>query len=171
MQGTPFDLPERLEALAPSVAGQGFLLPDFDSGSVFLRDAEGKLLRPTWNTTELSRGEDPRRALPPGRYTVVGYRIVAPDADGNDWFLATATRDIAPIEIHPGQETRLELGSTVVLKFAAGKKPKGRWVRLGVLDAHGGGVSLYKNGAKIRFGYALFAGDGTELQSGAIDYG
>lgn len=87
------------------------------------------------------------------------------------WFLSSATRDLEEIEIVAGEETRLALGSTVVLDFRADLRGRRRQVRLGVSDRYGGGVSLYRDGEKIGFRYGLLDAEGGEVGTGPIDYG
>ena len=120
--------------------GDGALVPvlaDAKDGAVaFLRSGER-----TWRVSWEAEASGKRRALPAGRYGLVGYRVVREDAHGARWFLSVAApRPLRTVTVEAGATTELELSPVVNAKpFRAGRR-----VGVMITGENRGGLTLYK---------------------------
>ena len=71
-----------------------------DVGAVLLRDGHGDEIRLSWD--KKGQGGE-TRALAPGRYKVVGYRMVKPGSDGNEWMLTATSAKLADLTVEAGK--------------------------------------------------------------------
>lgn len=114
-------------------------------------------------------GEDPGgpRALPEGRYTLVGYRILADDAAGKPWHVSATGASIRKIVIESGANESLDIDESIRIES---RVHAGR-IQVAIRGEHGAGLSIYKEGRRIPLGYRLLDAAGAELGSGSIEYG
>tara|TARA_R110002072_G_scaffold28296_9_gene91090 strand:+ start:3773 stop:4216 length:444 start_codon:yes stop_codon:yes gene_type:complete len=136
---------------------QGTLVSNLEEGEIFLKK-EGQAYRLVWTRKEKARG----RVLEEGQYTFLGFR-----ARKGEWFLSAAGgRD--KIRLKAGETTQLALDLSVKVEFKAQQKRTGAvFLGMGVLGDRGKGVSIYREGKRVRFGYRLAPGGA----SGSMNYG
>src|SRR5688572_15185986 len=83
-------------APGPEAARAGFLTTNIEEGSLFLKCTAGDHYRLEWPKQPPAPAADSapqavpnrRRALPPGDYTLTGYRVVRRDARAVEWFIS-----------------------------------------------------------------------------------
>lgn len=144
----------------------GFVDVNFAEGALFLKDRYDRIYRLHWGKTQEGESADVRRAIPPGTYTLIAYRIV--DRSEEDlWHIAVTSRSISRIEVKMNETTRVEIERSIGI---GGELAGGR-VNLLVQGQANAGLTIYKNGARIPIDWKLVDGDGRPLQSGAIRYG
>jgi len=107
------------------------------------------------------------RALPEGRYTLVGYRILADDADGKPWHVSATGASIREVVIRGGANESLDVDETIRMES---RVHAGR-IQVAIRGEHGAGLSIYKESRRIPLGYRLLDASGAELGSGSIEYG
>ena len=129
-------------------------------------------MRCSWRTTPAAwcgcrgRTGEPR-PLPAGRYTLVGYRILADDAEGDPWHVSATGGSIREVVVESG--VNRDLGIDASIRIAT-RVHAGR-IQVSVQGEHGAGLSIYEEGRRIPIGYRLLDASGTELASGRIEYG
>jgi hypothetical protein len=139
-------------------------VPGFARGAALLRAEDGRLVRLSWED-EVAR--DRRRGLAPGRYELVGYRLLARDRRGVEWHVSAGGKAIREVVLESGTETRLGLDPTIALRALS--SPGGP--RVTVQGESGAGLSIYRAGHRIPLGYRLRDFAGRALVSGAFTYG
>lgn len=139
-------------------------MPGFAQGAALLRAEDGSLVRLSW---EDETARDRRRGLEPGRYELVGYRLLARDARGVPWHLSAGGQAIRELTLTAGTETRLALDPTIDLHASLAHEGP----RVTVQGESGAGLSIYRAGRRIPLRYRLRDRSGRELESGAFRYG
>ena len=129
-------------------------------GEVFLRDQGKAAHRLRWN-----KDGDGARAVAPGTYGQVGYRLVR-----DNWVLSVSSPGDKPLELSAKPE-KLDVSDHVVVKVAA-KREGGRIVVNGaVTSPDGRGASLYHKGRRLQLRVALETVGGRKIVEHALAYG
>lgn len=175
----------------PAEVGQknvGYLVPSFSEGSVFLKDVRGEFWRVAWEKldtkkkrsgqtrTPVNPGGAPTasrtRAVPPGVYTLVGYRIVRHDKRGVRWFIsATAPRGVKRIAVVSGVKKTLKIDDRVQVSCKARATRMGVRIMMVVAGEADSGVSIYRGTRRITIGYRVTDARGGAVAKGQMEYG
>jgi hypothetical protein len=119
--------------------------------------------------------EDPQfatdRALPPGPYTLTGYRIGRRDAQGAEWFLSATGPDLRRLLVRAGEEQRVQVDDAIRLTGGAHPEDGGVEIQRMLVGEKGSGLSLYRDGKRIDIGYRLADAAQKELARGTLRYG
>lgn len=145
----------------------GFIVPNFDEGSLLLKNAHGQFFRLSWE----KKTENRRRALPPGSYSLMGYRIVRRDAKGDEWFVSVTARGTQRVTVHAGHEQQVKVSENVTVQCRAKPGGEGVEVQMMIMDAQHSGLSIYHNGKRIPIRYNITDAQGKEVASGTMNYG
>src|SRR5438093_7733229 len=110
--------PPRAVVTAPGkeARGRGFLTTHFE-GTLFLTSTTGDQYRLEWPRLQPGPSADPvpnamldrRRALPPGEYTLTGYRVLRPDAKAVEWFLSATGPKLRGLLVRAGEEQPVQV--------------------------------------------------------------
>lgn len=142
--------------------------PDFDEGSLFLRDDKGVVVRLAWEACgDAARDSVKGRTLPAGKYTLVGFRLFDRSRNGEVWFLSGTGTKLREIEIPASGALTLGVSRTLSVKQRFDGESAGMEIR----GAHAAGASIYKNGARIPIAYRVLDESGAELTKGSMKYG
>ena len=149
-------------------------------GELFLRGPKKKIYRLEWR----ARDKDRRRALPPGHYTITGYRIARTDEHGKKWFLSATSHGHRKLQVTASKSLRVEIDPRIHLSTsAAAQAGKLRGSMMFSGDSAGGrhgnllkaarriGLSIYRSGKRIPISYRVLDNKNTELASGTMKYG
>ena len=148
----------------------GYLTTSLDDCSVVVkRQSGGQAFQLLWKKDATGK-EDRRRALPPGEYQIIGYRIARRDAEGHDWFIA-GTGKIRTVKVHAGHVQDLKLSETIGLDCRT--RPQGGELQVQAVaqGEHHCGLSIWKDGLRIPIGFQITDAAGKELASGTLKYG
>jgi hypothetical protein len=156
----------------------GFVRSNIPHGSLFLKDAHGKITRLAWKPTSETKPSTRLRALPPGTYTLTGYRIVRTDDTGTTWHISTLSpHGIRKVQVKPALPVEVRIDPTVHIN-ASGHIPEkgpnvGKFaVTASILGQHHAGLTIYRAGKRIPLAYVITArGRDAALEKGALDYG
>ena len=158
----------------------GYVASTITDGELFLRGPENRMYRLEWK----SNAEQQRLALPPGHYTITGYRIARTDKQGKKWFLSATSHGHKKIKITAGKTEKVEIDPRIHLSTTAtaqSGKIRGSMMISG--DSAGGrlgklliaprriGVSVYRSGKRIPISYRILDNTGAELAGGTMKYG
>ena len=128
--------------------------------------------------------KDRRRALPPGLYTITGYRLSRQDKHGKEWFLSATSHGHRKLQVSAGKPARVEVDPRIHLSMSAtaqAGKLRGSMMISG--DSAGGrhgdilkavrriGLSIYRSGKRIPIPYRILDNKNAELASGIMKYG
>lgn len=150
------DRPLLIQPKAIAKPDQGTLISNLEEGEIFLR-REDQVYRVVWSKKEKARG----RVLQEGQYTLLGFR-----AHKGKWLLSAAGgRD--KVRLKAGETTELVLDLSVKIEFKAQRKRDSISLGMGILGDREKGVSLYREGRRIRIGYRFAPGGA----SGPMNYG
>lgn len=150
------DRPLLVEPRVVARSDQGTLVSNLEEGEVFLKK-ESQVYRLVWTKEEKAR----QRALGAGQYTLLGFRALK-----GKWFLSTAGgKD--KFNLKAGEVTKLVLDLSVKVEFKAKRKGDSYFLGMGIQGDRGKGVSLYREGKRIRVGYRFTPGGA----SGSMNYG
>jgi len=130
---------------------------DVKRGEVFLRDDADATYRLTFD------GEPGARAVPAGRYRLLGYRLVE-----GDWMLS-ATGGKRALELEAGTRLSLQIDPTVRLKLTPRDRAGEQRLDLS-LRGEGLGLTIYHRGRRIELPWSASA-EGRELAHGSMRYG
>ncbi len=141
-------------------------------GSLFLKNASGEVTRLAWKAGKA--GE--LRALPPGNYTLVGYRIVRKDDEGVNWFIsAISPKGIRKLAVKPGKPLMVAIKPEIRVACkgrAGGPKAKGVLaVQGGFQGEHHSGLTIYREGKRIPLRFTISNHTGEEIETGKMGYG
>ncbi len=164
LKGTPHPLPEVVSAPSGKDASLAVVDPGFERGEVFLRDEEKQIQRLVWD--EPSDAAASRRSLPPGRYDLVGYRIVQKQGD-DTWHVSVSGKSIRSLNLKADRENKLRIKETIRIAKRLGKKRVG----MAVWGEDKAGLSIYKNGKRIPMSYRTLDESGATLDAGPMEYG
>lgn len=158
----------------------GYVASTIADGELFLRGPENRMYRLEWR----SKDEQQRLALPPGHYTITGYRIARTDKQGKKWFLSATSHGHKKIKVTAGKTEKVEIDPRIHLSTTAtarSGKIRGSMMISG--DNAGGrqrnllrpprriGLSVYRSGKRIPISYRILDNTGAELASGTMKYG
>lgn len=160
----PLALPTALTSAPESVEGLALVVPGFARGAALLRAEDGRLVRLSW---EDGPSGDRRRGVAPGRYDLVGYRLLARDVRGVEWHVSAGGTTIRELVLTAGTETRLALDPTIELDASLAHEGP----RVTVQGEAGAGLSIYRAGRRIPLRYRLRDAAGRVLDGGAFTYG
>ena len=90
--------------------GDSGVRSSIEVGAVLLRDEHGREIRLSWDKKKQA-GET--RALAPGRYKVVGYRMVKPGSDGDEWMITATSTNFGNLNVHEGQVTEVPVPKAI----------------------------------------------------------
>ena len=125
---------------------------------MFLKGPQKKVYRLEWKSSD----KDRRRALPPGPYTITGYRLSRQDKHGKEWFLSATSHGHRKLQVSVGKPARIEVDSRIHLSTSAtarAGKLRGSMIISG--DSAGGrhgdilkptrriGLSIYRSGKRV----------------------
>jgi len=161
----PLPLPRVVDAKSEPGAGEALVVPSFERGAALLRGADGNLVRLSWEDEDART--DPERALAVGRYTLVGYRLLARDPEHETWHVSASAVKGVELDVQPGRTNTLEIDPTI--QIVARKQGEGLGVS--VQGAGGAGLSIYAEGKRIPLGFRRLDAQGRTLAEGKIQYG
>ncbi|MBL4845241.1 MAG: hypothetical protein JKY65_06935 [Planctomycetes bacterium] len=157
---TRTDRPLLIEAGAKRKRGEGTVKATLKEGEVFLKRGD-QVYRLTYNSKDSGRG----RHLPPGEYTLFGYRIV----NGN-WH-TSATGGHSKVLIRKGKTTKLKLNSAIRIQVRAQRKGQGVSLRMGIGGDKVNGLSIYRDGKRVPIEYRLQLDGNSPPATGTMNYG
>ena len=157
----------------------GFITPNFDEGSVLLRNPDGAYVRLDWQrrdrggsgSTNGAAEADRRRPLTAGKYALTNYRITRRDAEGHEWFISATGKMIRQIEVVAGQEQRMEVKAEIAMNCRARPIREGIDVQVTIVGEHHAGLTIYRDGQRIPLGFVVRDADGKELTTSPMKYG
>lgn len=147
---------------------------------MFLRGPKREVYRLEWK----ARDKDRRRSLPPGLYTITGYRLSRQDKHGEKWFLSATSHGHRKLQVASDKPARVEIDPRIHLSTSAATqagKLRGSMMLSG--DSSGGrsgdilkaarriGLSIYRSGKRIPIPYRILDNKKAELASGIMKYG
>ena len=150
-----------------------------------MRGPHHRVYRLKWNRDEQNR----RRALPVGRYSITGYRVVRKDEKGVPWFVSTTSHGFRRIVVRSGEVKRIKIDPAVHVGVKAtihgeqlraqmmihGDRPGGGGLMAGRHAGHHAphriGLSIYRAGKRISIGYRALDRQGEVIASGTMQYG
>lgn len=162
LEAKPLPLPEVVDGSQPAAAGQAQLMPNFRRGAALMRGPDGRLLRLSWDEPTGER----RRALPAGRYELLGYRLVAESA-GATWHVSASGMKNVTLDFAPGGTHVLSIDPTVRLE----ERVQSDGLQVAVLGHERAGLSLYKDGKRVPMRYRRVDHAGQVQSEGKVDYG
>lgn len=152
----------------------GYLEPSFEHGALLLKNGEGKTYRLSWDeasseATKSTEGSsrDRRRALPAGKYRLVGYRLTRIDDKDQRWDLSATHAKLRSLEIEAGETRLVQISETVTIRHRVTSKQFG----LSVTGDGPAGLTLYRAGERINVEFELQDAAGETRQSGKLRYG
>jgi len=156
----------------------GFVTPGFREGSLFVKNAKGEVIRLAWEPVEGETDAEAAdgkaaqwRALPPGAYTLTGFRILRKDDMGRDWFLsAIAPKGIRKFVVKPGKVQKIVVDPSITFG-AKGSAKAGFMIQVPIQGMHQAGVSIYCEGKRIPLAFTITGMDGKRIEDGKINYG
>ena len=147
---------------------------------MFLRGSKREVYRLEWKAGD----KDRRRPLPPGLYTITGYRLSRQDKHGEKWFLSATSHGHRKLQVASDKPARVEIDPRIHLSTnatARAGKLRGNMMISG--DSAGGrrgnllktprriGLSIYRSGKRIPIPYRILDNKKAELASGIMKYG
>jgi hypothetical protein len=156
----------------------GFVSPGFREGSLFIRNAGGEVTRLAWEPLEGGEATKPAdgktarwRALPPGTYTLTGFRFLRKDDTGRDWFVsAISPQGIRKFVVKPGRVQKIDVDPSVTIGVRGSAKD-GFMIQVPIHGMHRAGVSIYREGRRIPLTFTITGADGERIEEGRINYG
>ncbi|MEE3181394.1 MAG: hypothetical protein VX288_05745 [Planctomycetota bacterium] len=175
----------RVSAATSKTTGQdagetGYVTSTITDGELFLRGPKNRVYRLEWKP---GAGHQ-RLALPPGHYTITGYRIARTDKQGKRWFLSASSHGHRKLKVAAGKTKKIELDQRIHLSTSATTQSgnlRGSMMISG--DSTAGqqgkllraprriGLSVYRSGKRIPISYRILDNTGSELASGNMNYG
>ncbi|MCH7540118.1 MAG: hypothetical protein IH999_06945 [Proteobacteria bacterium] len=147
--------------------GDSGVRSSIEVGAVLLRDEHGREIRLSWDKKKQA-GET--RALAPGRYKVVGYRMVKPGSDGDEWMITATSTNFGNLNVHEGQVTEVPVPKAI--SQGGHVRHKGSSANVMMVLAFGkGGVTIYRDGERIPMPFRVLDGSGNKVGGGNIEYG
>lgn len=159
---SPLPLPQVVDNAQPAAAGEATVLPSFQRGAVLLRASDGRELRLSWDEP----GGERRRALPAGRYGILGYRLSAV-ADGASWHLVGSGLGNVTVGFSAGGTHVIAIDPVVRVEERIGADR----IEVGLVGHEDAGVSLYRDGARVPLRYRRFDRAGALLGEGMLQFG
>lgn len=150
--------------------GEGIVVLPAGEAAVILEDEQGHRFRLSSETVEKKRhSRSPvRRAVPAGKYRVLGIHAIDRSRRDQVWHLSTSGRRLGTLEVTEGEEVPYELDRTVHIE---GALQEGKRISVSVRHTSGAGLTLYRDGRRIPMSYRLVDRRKKTLRSGKITYG
>lgn len=146
-------------------ADEAVLTPGFERGALLLRGEDGHVVRLSWE--ERGTDADRRRALPAGKYALVGYRLIRADEHGVPWHVSAGGKTIRELELAASSEQGVEIDPAILMAPNVKHEDFG----VSVQGESGAGLTIYKDGKRIPLGYRRLDAHGKPLAEGKINYG
>ncbi len=134
-------------------------------GAVLVKDADGLAWRLSWEGDDAEA--DRRRALPPGTYSVTGYRLIDRSREDALWHISVTGIRGWKLEVDAGETEEIEVDATVHMR--AGMRNGS--ASMSIVGMHGAGLSIYKDGRRIPISYKITDDEGEVLAKGPMNYG
>jgi hypothetical protein len=168
-----------LWSASPASDDSGFVTVSFSDGSLFLKDDNGRVFRLAWESAgehappdlRAIKSNQRRRALPPGKYTISGYRVIRRDHEGREWFISATGPNIRRIELQPNQHHHVELSETINVNCKARAKATGVAIQMTLFGEQHSGLTIYRDGRRIPMRFVVTSASGAQLAAGSMDYG
>jgi len=169
--------------------GYGLVVPSFDEGVVVLRDAKRHVIRVAWEALtpkdmqakkgvpsvkqrRKSAAGNNSRALDPGVYTVIGYRVMRRDKTGTLWFVsATETRGLKRISVTAGKRQRIAIDPAIAVDCAALRSKTGLRILMTITGENESGLTIFRQGRRIAIEYRVLDAQGRAIARGVMKYG
>lgn len=136
-------------------------------GAVLLRDTDDNEIRLSWDRKGQA-GEV--RALEPGRYRVVGYRLEKKSDDGTEWMLTASSARFAELTVVAGKVVDVPVPKAI--RQSGQVRSRGMNANVMMMMAFGrGGVTIYRDGERIPMPFRVVNVAGRSIGGGNIDYG
>jgi len=139
--------------------------PAFDSGSVVLMSGD-RLVRVVWPLG----GEDKRRVLAPGKYTVRELRFEHTHK-GAHWFLSSSGPPYQKVEVAARGGTKLVIPDEITCTTKAKRKGAQLNISFAMGAKNGHGITIFKKSLRVPVTYRVLDKDGRELAAGKMNYG
>ena len=173
-------------------SGHGLVVPSFDLGIVSLRDAKGRVVRVAWEKPAPKDGKptrrskrkaneqkragrhpiDKSRALDPGVYTLIGYRVIRYDKSGRRWFVsATASRGVQRLAVVAGRRQKISIDPAIAVDCVARRTKSGLRILMTITGEAESGLTIFRLGRRIPIGYRVLDSRGRTVASGLMEYG
>jgi len=161
--------PLELPSVAPTTsaaleAGQGTVTPSFERGELFLANEDGQAFRISWMDDESA--QERRRTLPAGKYVLKTYRIVRRKQD-ELWHISATRPAIMDVEVTAGENVTVEVSDAIRVN----SRRNGSQAQMSIQGESEAGLSIYRDGRRIRIDYRVLDADDTLLASGRMRYG
>ncbi len=115
---------------------------------------------------------DNTRALDPGVYTVIGYRVMRRDKTGARWFVsATETRGLKRISVLAGKRQRIVIDPSIAVDCAALRTKTGLRILMTITGENESGLTIFRQGRRIAIEYRVLDAQGRAIASGVMKYG
>ena len=152
---------------AKATNGESGVRSSIKVGAVLLRDGHGKEIRLSWD----KKGQaGATRALAPGRHKVVGYRIVEPGSDGEEWMITATSVNFGNLNVLEGQVVNVPVPKSISQGGHVSHRGENASVMMSLAYGHGG-VTIYRDGQRIPMPFRVLDSSGKKVGGGNIDYG
>ena len=152
---------------AKAADGESGVRASIKVGAVLLRDGHGKEIRLSWD--KKGQGGE-TRALAPGRYKVVGYRMVEPGSDGEEWMITATSAHFGNLNVHNRQVAMVPVPKAIVQGGKVDRNGSSANVNMALNYGHGG-VTIYRDGRRIDMPFRVVDSAETVYAKGKINYG
>ncbi len=173
-------------------SGHGLVVPSFKRGLVVLRDTKGRVVRVVWEKPvpktdkpvrrPTVKPHDPKRighspgnkprALDPGVYTLIGYRVIRYDKSGRRWFVsATASRGVRRFAVVAGRRQKIAIDPTIAVDCAARRTKSGLRILMTISGEEESGLTIFRAGRRIPIEYRVLDARGRTIARGLMEYG
>ncbi|HAB13282.1 MAG TPA: hypothetical protein DCE47_16475 [Planctomycetaceae bacterium] len=172
--------------------GYGLVVPSFEQGAVVLRDAKKRVLRIAWEPPtpkdikpknrrkgtpvgrkpKASAAVNSSRALDPGVYNVIGYRVIRHDKAGVGWFVSgTESRGIKRITVVAGSRQKIDIDPAIAVDCVALRTKTGLRILMTITGHNESGLTIFRQGRRIGIEYRVLDEQGRSVAEGVMKYG
>lgn len=165
LSGTGLTRPTLIDKAPTERKTVALVTAPFDAGTITLAGPDGDVTL-LWNHGEGTQA----RGIPAGAYRLRTTRVEL--AQGKKiWFISStgAARDVR--DYKQGATTSLPFPSQVHFTCRAKRKGKALSLGMGIKDASGQGLSIYRGSKRLTVGYAVLDAKGKELATGTMNFG
>jgi len=145
----------------------GWVTLEQGEAALLVKDGQGHAWRLSWEQREGVASSERRRALPPGDYEVVGYRIIDRSREAETWHVCASRPRLDALRVRAGEEHALSLDATI----RVAKRLSDDQIQMAITGANAAGLSIYRDGRRIPIRYELRGRDGEVLRAGRMNYG
>ena len=157
-----------------------------------LRDAKKRVLRIAWEPRtpkdikpknrrkgtpvgrklKASAAVNNSRALDPGVYNVIGYRVIRHDKAGVGWFVSgTESRGIKRITVVAGSRQKIDIDPAIAVDCVSLRTKTGLRILMTITGHNESGLTIFRQGRRIGIEYRVLDEQGRSVAEGVMKYG